>query len=86
MFLLKGRNEGFVKGWVVHPADAVVEAKGDPLRINVQGGDADIWVVMLVGQGAPPEAAVTGTGLDSVLTVGGNKVQFDAKANRVKTE
>jgi hypothetical protein len=86
MFLLKGRNEGFVKGWVVHPADAAVEAKGDPLRINVQGGDADIWVVMHVGQGTPPEATVTGTGLDSVLTVAGRKVRFDAKANRIKAE
>ena len=86
MFLLKGRNDGFVKGWVVHPADAVVEAKGDPLRINVQGGDADIWVVMLVGQGAPPAATVAGTGLDSVLTVAGRKVRFDAKANRVRAE
>jgi hypothetical protein len=86
MFLLKGRNEGFVKGWVVHPADAAVEAKGDPLRITAKGGDADIWLVMLVGQGTPPEATVTGTGLDSVLTVAGRKVRFDAKANRIKAE
>ncbi|MGD0896547.1 MAG: hypothetical protein ABR915_01845 [Thermoguttaceae bacterium] len=86
MFLLKGRNNGFVKGWVVHPADAVVEAAGDPLRINVKGGDADIWVVMLVGQGEPPAATIAGSGLESVVTVAGNKVRFDAKANRVKAE
>jgi hypothetical protein len=49
-------------------------------------GDADIWLVMLVGQGAPPVATIAGTGLDSVLTVAGRKVRFDAKANRVKTE
>jgi len=86
MFLLRGRNEGFVKGWVVHPADAEVEAKGDPLRINVKGGDADIWVVILVGQGEPPAAAVAGSGLDSVLTVAGSKVRFDGQANRIRAE
>jgi hypothetical protein len=41
---------------------------------------------MFAGQGAPPEAAVTGNGLDSVLTVAGSKVRFDAKANRVRAE
>ena len=112
MFLLKGHNEGFVKGWVVHPADAKVsfvetrvtprktslpwekapaapekaEIARDPLQIAVKGGDLDIWVVMFAGQGAPPEAAVTGNGLDSVLTVAGSKVRFDAKANRVRAE
>jgi len=85
-FFLKGRNDGFVKGWVVHPAGAVVEAKGDPLRVNVKGGDADIWVVMLVGQGKAPSATVTGTGLGSVLTVAGHKVRFDASLNRVRGE
>jgi hypothetical protein len=86
MSLLKGRNEGFVKGWVVHPADAAVEAKGDPLRINVKGDNVDLWVVMLAGQGAPPAATVTGSGLESVLNVAGNKVRFDAKSNRVTAE
>jgi hypothetical protein len=112
MFLLKGHNEGFVKGWVLHPADAKVsfvetrvtprkttlpwqkgpaapekvEFARDPLHIAVKGGDADIWVVMLVGQGAPPEAVVTGAALDSVLTVGGRKARFDAEANRVRAE
>jgi hypothetical protein len=84
-FLLRGHNEGFVKGWVVHPIGAQVAAR-DPLQITVKGGDADIWLVMLVGQGAPPVATIAGTGLDSVLTVAGRKVRFDAKANRVKTE
>jgi hypothetical protein len=86
MFLLKGRNEGFVKGWVLHPAEAEVEAKGDPLRINIKGGNADLWVVMFVGQGRPPEATVSGNGLDSVLSVGRSKVRFDANANRMKAE
>lgn len=86
MFLLKGRNDGFVKGWVMHPADAEVDAKGDPLKIHIKGGDADLWVVMLVGQGEPPAAALDGSGLDSVLTVSGGKVRFDAAANRVKIQ
>jgi hypothetical protein len=86
MFLLRGRNDGFVKGWVLHPANAEVAAKGDPLQISVKGADADIWVVMFVGQGEPPVATVSGEGLNSVLTVAGHKVRFDAQANRVKAE
>ena len=85
MFLLKGRT-GWVKGWVVHPADAELKATGDPLQINVKGGDADIWVVMLAGQGEPPAATVTGTGLDSVLAVAGQKVRFSAATKRMEME
>jgi hypothetical protein len=58
MFLLKGHNNGFAKG----------------------------WVVMFVGQGAPPEATVAGSGLDSMLNVAGRKVRFDGKTNRIKAE
>jgi len=151
MFLLKGHNNGFVKGWVLHPAEAkvsLVEArvvrkkpdpqpKGppakqrpqvetpsldkpgdadsgsrialeppppakkpaavapqpeeveilrDPLQIVVKADNADIWVVMFVGQGAPPEATVAGNGLDSVLSVGERKARFDGKTNRIKSE
>jgi hypothetical protein len=150
MFLLKGHNNGFVKGWVVHPADAKVsivetrvvrkkadpqpkevpekqgakieapsldEAGGansgggialeaptpkktavvapkpeeveivrDPLQLTVKGDNADIWVVMFVGQGVPPEATVAGNGLDSVLNVAGRKVRFDGTTNRIKAE
>lgn len=151
MFLLKGHNNGFVKGWVVHPADAkvsfvetrVVRKKADPqpkespakqpprielpsldkpvdadtgsgialepppppkkpavvapkpeevdiirdpLHVTIKGDNADIWVVMFVGQGAPPEATVAGSGLDSVLSVAGRKVRFDDKTNRIKAE
>jgi hypothetical protein len=110
MFLLKGHNNGFVKGWVVHPAEAKVSfvetrvtprkaqppgdktpaaqtgMARDPLQITVKSGHADIWVVMWVGQGAPPEATVAGSGLDSVLSVPGRKVRFDGEANRVKAE
>jgi hypothetical protein len=85
MFLLKGRT-GWVKGWVVHPADAELKATGDPLQISVKGGDADIWVVMLAGQGEPPAATVTGTGLDSVLAVAGQKVRFTAASKRMELE
>jgi hypothetical protein len=147
MFLLKGHNNGFAKGWVVHPADAKVsivetrvvrkkadpqpknapakqgpksespspdektsdpesgialeppkkpavvaptaeevEIVRDPLQVTVKGDNADIWVVMFVGQGAPPEATVTGSGLDSVLNVAGRKVHFDGTTNRIKAE
>ena len=68
------------------PQPEKVEILRDPLNVTVQGGDADIRVVMFVGQGAPPEATVAGGGLVSVLSVAGRKVRFDGKTNRIKAE
>jgi hypothetical protein len=85
MFLLQGRT-GWVKGWVVHPGNAELKAAGDPLQINVKAADVDIWVVMLADQGEPPAATVTGTGLDSVLAVAGQKVRFNAATKRLEME
>ena len=54
-----------MKGWVLHPADAKVKT-GDPLQIELKGTDADVWVVMLVGNGAPPQGSITGDGLQGL--------------------
>ncbi len=48
--------------------------------------DADIWVVMLVGQGAPPAAKIEGDGLATVLSVSGRKVRLDAAKDRIVAE
>ena len=79
-FLLKGRN-GYVKCWVLHPADAAIKT-GDPLQVTTKGTNAKIWVVMYVGAGEPAEGVVEGTGMDSVLSVSGRKVAFDG--NRIE--
>ncbi len=83
-FLIKGRD-GWVKGWVLSPADAEIKT-GDPFRIETKGPKAEIWVVLLAGQGAPPAARIAGDGLDSTLTVGGGTVRYDAASNRIKAE
>ncbi|MFP4053372.1 MAG: hypothetical protein ACLFV7_05855, partial [Phycisphaerae bacterium] len=85
-FLMKGRNDGYVKGWVVFPADAKLSADGDPLQIEVTGGTQNIWVVMLVGKGTPPKASIVGKGPDAVLTVGGKSVSYNKKTDRLETK
>ena len=41
------------------------------------------WLAALAGQGAPPEAQIAGTGLQSTLTAGNVKVRFDADKGRI---
>jgi uncharacterized protein (DUF1330 family) len=77
-FLMKGATAGFVKGWVLGPADAKVTA-GDPLQISVTATNADLLVVMFVGQGEPPVATVKG----DALTVAGRTVCIDAATGRI---
>ena len=82
-FLLKGRN-GYVKGWVLHPADAAIKT-GDPLQVTTKKcANAKIWVVMHVGAGEPAKGVVEGTGMDSVLRVAGRKVTFDGERIKCK--
>ena len=84
-FVLAGRNESYVKGWVLHPANAVIEA-GDPLRIMMLGNNAQIWVVMLVGAGEPPAADISGSGLDTRLTVNGVTISYDREGESLIAE
>ena len=81
-FLLKGRN-GYVKGWVLHPADAAIKT-GDPLQVTTKGTNAKIWVVMHVGAGDPAKAVIEGTGMGTVLSVAGREVTFDGKRIKCK--
>jgi len=83
-FLLNGKN-GWVKGWVLHPADAKVKA-GDPLQIELKGTNADIWVAMLVGGGAPPKGSITGDGLRSTLTLSNVQIRFNETQDRIVLE
>ena len=83
MFLLEGRNNGFVKGWVLEPADARITAS-DPLKIETGRTDTKIWVVMFVGSGKPPVAQVSGSGMRSVLKIGDRTTSFDSPRLVVK--
>ncbi len=82
-FVMTGRNKGFVKAWVMHPADARISSTDDPVRVITRGSDADIWIVMLAGQGTPPQAAISGEGLGASLAVTGRTVRYNAQNDRV---
>jgi hypothetical protein len=84
-FLLRGRANGAVRGWVLTPPAAKIVA-GDPVQVSVSGVRAEIFVVLWIGAGEPPAATVSGSGLDSVLAIGQTKVRFDAKSNRLTAE
>jgi len=73
-FLLEAGN-GYVKGWVLNPADAKVKA-GEPLQITTSGSEAQLWVVLYTGEGAPPTATISGEGMSSTLEVDGKKISF----------
>jgi len=83
MFLLEGRKNGFVKGWVLEPADARITA-GDPLTIETDGTEAKIWVVMFVGSGKPPAAQINGSGMQTVVKIGDRTTSFDGARIVVK--
>jgi hypothetical protein len=83
VFLLEGRNNGFVKGWVLEPADAKITT-GDPLKIETGGSDANIWVVMFVGSGKPPVAQVSGSGMQTIIKIGDRTASFDGSRLVIK--
>jgi Ca2+-binding RTX toxin-like protein len=84
-FLLKGNQNSYLKGWILNPSNVTVRA-GDPLQLETTGSTTNIWVVMVVGTGAPPTASVNGSGLNSELQLGNALVYFDAASNRIVTK
>ena len=83
MFVLRGRDKAYVKGWVLHPAGQAIIKVGDPTQISVTGEDQDIWVVLLAGKGTPPVGEISGKDLASEITVGGATIRFDTRKNRM---
>jgi len=83
-FTLTGKNNSYVKGWILNPTNASVIA-GDPLKVITTGSNANIWVAMLTGKGVPPIGTVTGTGMNAVLSVSNMRVYYDANTNRIVT-
>ncbi len=84
-FLLQGKQNSYLKGWILNPSNVTIRA-GDPLQLETTGSSTNIWVVMVVGTGAPPIASVSGTGLASELRLGNARIYFDAASNRIVTE
>lgn len=83
-FTLTGKNNSYVKGWILNPTNASVIA-GDPLKVTTSGSNANIWVAMVTGKGVPPVGTVTGTGMNAVLSVGNLRVYYNANTNRIVT-
>ncbi|MBE7384090.1 MAG: hypothetical protein F6J95_022055 [Leptolyngbya sp. SIO1E4] len=84
-FLLEGKQDSYLKGWILEPSDATILAS-DPLQVITQGTDANIWTVMVVGTGTAPVAESIGTGLETVLTVGNARVYYDPASDRIIQE
>ncbi len=82
-FTLSADNDAYVKGWVLSPADATITA-GDPLQVTAEGTDVDIFIPMAVGKGAPPEATISGEGIESVLSVYDANISFNAATGRIE--
>lgn len=78
-------SPGHLRGWVIHPANADLQTASGRLFFNTQAVDADLWVVMTVGEGAAPAAAISGLGLESIVTVGGATLSYDQTADRIVT-
>jgi Ca2+-binding RTX toxin-like protein len=84
-FLLTGKQNSYLKGWILNPSNVIIRA-GDPLQIETTGSTTNIWVVMVVGTGTPPMANVSGSGLNSKLLLGNAQVYFDVAKNRIVSE
>jgi PKD repeat protein len=76
-------NDGYLRGWVVHPANATLQTGPNRLFFNTTATNADIWVVMAVGEGSPPSASISGSGLDSTFALNGVTVTYDQVADRM---
>lgn len=84
-FLIRGNDDrdGYVKGWVLSHAEAVVTA-GDPLKVEVEGTRTRLLVALLVGEGTDPVGSVSGAGAQSILDVAGLRMQWDAESDRLR--
>jgi hypothetical protein len=83
-FWLSGNNGSYLKGWILQPTDAAI-AVGDPLQVITSSTDAEIWAVMVLGTGTAPIAAVSGTGMETVLELGNALIAYDGVRNQMIT-
>jgi hypothetical protein len=79
---VRAESGAYLKAWVITPDDVKV-ATDDPLSFQAVGTITDIWVVMLLGEGTPPEAKITGRGLDAKLAIGRTTWHYDRTRDRL---
>lgn len=82
IFLLRGKNDSYLKGWIVHP-NPVTVISGDPLQVQVSGSNTNIWIVMILGQGIPPVATVEGTGMETKLKIDNVVIGYNSRSDRL---
>lgn len=83
--LTRPGNDGYLRGWVVHPANASLETATGRLFFNTTAVNADIWVVFATGRGTPPTAAISGSGLDATFSLNGVDMTWDTAADRLQS-
>lgn len=76
-------RDGYLRGWVVHPANAELQLDGSRLFFNTTAVDTDIWVVMALDEGTPPVPSITGHGTEATFTLNDTSITFDAASERI---
>ncbi|MBW4518309.1 MAG: hypothetical protein KME16_01065 [Scytolyngbya sp. HA4215-MV1] len=84
-FTLFGKNGSYLKGWVLAPSQGTI-VPADPFQITTTGRNANLWIAMVLGTGAPPTALVSGKGLNRVLQVGKARIYYNAASDRIVNE
>lgn len=82
-FLLRGEGDSYLKGWVMHPANASVSDANGNLAISAEAQQGEIWVAWVTGSGVPPAAEIGGSGMDAWLEVDGRRLAYDSGADRM---
>ena len=82
-FLLRGEGDAYLKGWVLHPANASVSDANGNLAISTEAQQGDIWVAWVTGSGVPPAAEIGGSGMDAWMEVDGRRLAYDPEADRM---
>ena len=82
IFVLRGQNNSYLKGWIIHP-NPVTVMSGDPLQVRVSASNTNIWIVMMVGQGIPPVATLEGTGMETKLKIDNTVIGYNPQSDRL---
>jgi PKD repeat protein len=77
-------NGAYLRAWFIVHGNGFIE-QNQATRYEYDGTDADIWVVIATGRGAPPAISVAGVGLEAAVTVGDTVLTYDAAAQRIQS-
>ncbi|MCC5840434.1 MAG: PKD domain-containing protein [Opitutales bacterium] len=76
-------RDGYLRGWVVHPANANLQLEGSRLFFNTNAVDTDIWVVMALDEGTPPVPTITGSGTAATFSLNGTEITYNGASERI---